>query len=174
MNPFRWPYRAQALAGFLCCMGLLGYALYLQHQMFLDPCPLCILQRIAFMVMAAGFLLAAVHGPVGKLGRSIYAGVVSLGAAAGVSVAGRHLYLQGLPADEVPACSALGLDYMLEAFPLRDVLVKVFTGSGECAKIDWTFLGISMPGWTLVWYVLLSAGFLLVSFRRPKGGVEGS
>lgn len=168
MNPLNWPYRAQAAAGLLACLGLLGYALYAQHVLYLSPCPLCILQRVAFMVMAFGFLLALVHGPTNRPWKLVYAGVVALGAAAGVSVAGRHLYLQSLPADEVPACSSLPLDYMLETFPFRTVIDKVFNGSGECAVVDWAFLGLSMPGWTLVWYIGMAFGFTWVSLRHRR------
>ena len=90
--------------------------------------------------------------------------------AAGVAVAGRHIYLQNLPADEVPACTSLPLDYMLEAFPFRTVVDKVLNGSGECAVVDWTFLGLSMPSWTLVWYLAMGLGFAWVSLRQPRRG----
>lgn len=169
MNPLNWSFRRLCALGLLCCLGLLGFALYAQHRMFLDPCPLCILQRVAFMVMAVGFLGGLLLGP-GGVGR--WATMVSgvLGAAAGVTVAGRHVWLQGLPADQVPACGP-GLNYMLEAFPLADVMRKVFQGSGECAKIDWSFLGISMPGWTLIWYLLLGilVLFAFIRARRATG-----
>ncbi len=169
MNPLNWSFRLVCLMGLLCCLGLLGFALYAQHQMFLDPCPLCILQRVAFMVMAVGFLLGLLFGR-GRLGRWLAAGITVLGAAAGVAIAWRHIWLQGLPSDQVPACGP-GLEYMLNAFPLQDVLAKVFRGSGECAKIDWHFLGISMPGWTLIWYLLLAA--LLLLALRPGQGTRG-
>lgn len=165
MNPLYWPFRLQAGLGLLSCGGLLAYALYAQHQMFLDPCPLCILQRVAFMVMAIGFLAAALHAPRKRWQRGLYAGWVALGAGMGVAVAGRHVWLQSLPADEVPACGP-GLSYMLEAFPWQQVVQKVFAGSGECANIDWSFLGISMPGWTLIWYLLLGVGFALAALIR--------
>lgn len=165
MNPFNWSFRQSCLFGLLCCLGLLGYALYAQHRMFLDPCPLCILQRVAFMLMALGFLLGMIAGGR-RIGRWIAAGIVVLGGGAGVAVAGRHVWLQSLPADQVPACGP-GLQYMLDAFPLQDVLAKVFQGSGECAKIDWSFLGISMPGWTLIWYLLLTA-LVLFGLQRVR------
>lgn len=164
MNPLHWSFRQLCLLGLLCCLGLLGYALYAQHQMFLDPCPLCILQRVAFMVMALGFLCGLLFGGQ-RLGRWMAVAIGVIGAGAGVGVAGRHVWLQSLPADQVPACGP-GLEYMLNAFPLRDVLAKVFQGSGECAKIDWSFLGISMPGWTLIWYVLLAAVLVFAVFRQ--------
>lgn len=166
MNPLNWSFRRLCALGVLCCFGLLAFALYAQHRMFLDPCPLCILQRVAFMVMGAGFLLGLLAGP-GRAGRWAMLVLTVLGGASGLTVAGRHVWLQSLPADQVPACGP-GLNYMLEAFPLADVLRKVFQGSGECAKIDWSFLGISMPGWTLIWYVLLGALAVFAFMRRRQ------
>lgn len=173
MNPLNWSYRQLCGLGLLCCLALLGYALYAQHRMFLDPCPLCILQRVAFMVMALGFLVGLVLGG-GRVLRWIGASLCMLGAGAGVAVAARHVWLQSLPADQVPACGP-GLEYMLNAFPLQEVLAKVFRGSGECAKIDWSFLGISMPGWTLVWYLLLGALTLWALLRAaPRSRADAA
>lgn len=167
MNPLDWSFRQACLAGLICCLGLLGYALYAQHRMFLDPCPLCILQRVAFMGMALGFLFGLAFGGA-RLGRWLAVAVAVVGGSAGVTVAGRHIWLQSLPEDEVPACGP-GLGYMLDAFPMREVLLKVFRGSGECAKIDWSFLGISMPGWTLIWYLLLMG--LALFALRPRSRI---
>jgi disulfide bond formation protein DsbB len=164
-NPLHWPFRGQFAAGFLTCAGLLGYALYVQYHMLMMPCPMCILQRVAFVVMGLFFLVGAVHGP-GRIGRRAYAVLVSLAAAGGAAVAGRHFQIQHLPADEIPLCTGMGLDYMLDAFPLTEVLAKVFAGSGECAKIDWSFLGLSMPGWTFICFVLLAIGALWAGFRK--------
>lgn len=164
MNPLSWPFRVQFFAGVLVCGGLLGYALYAQHQLGLDPCPLCIFQRVVFMVMGLVFLVGALHGPR-RWGRALYAVAVFVVSMVGVGIAGRHVWLQNLPADQVPACGP-GLAYMLEAFPMRKTLDMVFTGSGECANIDWHFLGLSMPAWTLIAYVLLGAGALWAGFRR--------
>ncbi len=149
--------RAWFLTVAVCCAALLGYAIYVQHAMFLDPCPLCIFQRVAFMWIGAVALLAAIHNPAAT-GRWIYAFLVFLGCVAGAVIAGRHVWLQSLPPDQVPDCG-MGLNYMLDTMPFADVLKQVFYGSGECAQIDWTFLGISMPGWTLAWYI----GFALVT-----------
>lgn len=152
MNPFRWSYRVSYLAGFLVCAGLLGFALYAEHVMHMIPCPLCIFQRIAFLVMAVFFLVGAIHGPR-RGGRWVYAVGVMLGAVGGIATAARHLWLQGLPADQVPMCGP-NLGYMMDAFPFAKVLKMVFTGSGECAKLE-PILGVPMPAWTLLWYVLL-------------------
>lgn len=153
------------LAIFLACAALLGYAFYLQHVEYLEPCPLCIFQRIAFFFIAGAALIGAIHGP-GRGGALVYTGLIAAGALAGVGVAGRHLWLQSLPPDQVPACGP-GLEYMVEQFPLSEVLAMVFTGSGSCATIDWSFLGLSMPAWTLIWYLLLLiAGFIALQRAR--------
>ena len=132
----------------------MGYALYAQYQLYLDPCPLCIFQRIAVIGMGIAFLLLAIHNPQPGIARKSYLGLLGISAIAGIVVAGRHVWLQYLPADEVPACGP-GLGYMLDTFPLGDALKMVFEGSGECAGVDWTFVGLSMPEWVLTMIVLL-------------------
>lgn len=136
------------LTGFIICAGLMAYALYAQYQLMLEPCPLCILQRVAVIAIGAFFLLAAAHNPAGAT-RHIYSAFLAASAALGAVVAGRHVWLQNLPEDRVPACGP-GLDYMLNNFPFREALDMVFKGSGECASLDWQFLGVSMPAWVLV------------------------
>lgn len=165
-NPLAWSFRLQCALGALACVALLGYALYLQYVAYLDPCPLCIFQRMAFIGMGAAFVLGAVHGPRSRGGRMVYGVLTALFAAVGIAVAGRHVWLQSLPASEVPSCSSMGLDYMLDTFPLGQVIAKVFTGSGECAAVDWSFLGFGMPAWTLLWYVLLGGWALHAAARR--------
>lgn len=152
------------LAVAVVCAALLGFALYKQHQDFLDPCPLCIIQRVAFMWMGAFALLGALHNPA-RLGQRVYSGFVLLGAACGAAVAGRHVWMQSLPAEQVPECGP-GLNYMLENFPLTEVFRNLFLGSGSCAEVDWTFFGLSMPGWTLLWYLGLGAGTVYFTWRR--------
>jgi disulfide bond formation protein DsbB len=142
------------------CAAMLGYGLYVQHVDFLDPCPLCVLQRLAFIWIGAMALLAFIHNP-GKGGRWLYTILLTLGGVVGSVIAGRHVWLQSLPADEVPECG-MGLNYMLETMPFAEVLSQVFYGSGECAEIDWTLLGISMPGWTLVWFIGLTVVTIVV------------
>jgi disulfide bond formation protein DsbB len=165
MNPFLWTFRQQCLLGAGLCFGFLAYALYVQYGMFMMPCPLCILQRVAFLAMGVGFLLGAATGR--RMGwRKASAVLTALFAALGAGIAGWHLRMQHLPPNEVPSCSGMDIGYMLDAFPLQKVIEKVFTGSGECAVVDWTFLGISMPGWTLVWYVVLGIAVLWAGFRR--------
>jgi len=140
--------RSLNLLGFACCLGLMAYALYAEHVLMLAPCPLCILQRLAVIALGIVFLVAALHGTHGA-GRHVYAALIAVATLAGAAVAGWHVWLQNLPADQVPTCGP-GLDYMLESFPLADVLKMVFSGSGECASVDWQFLGLSMPAWVMI------------------------
>jgi disulfide bond formation protein DsbB len=158
--------RAGYAIGVLVCIGLLAFALYLQYVEQQEPCPMCILQRIAFFAMMAVFVIAALHGPR-RRAAFVYSTIAFLFAAAGAAVAGRQVWLQHLPANQVPACGP-GLEYMLEQFPLREVLGKVLAGSGECAEVGWTFLGLSIAGWSLVWFVLLGVFAIIVAARAPR------
>jgi disulfide bond formation protein DsbB len=147
----------------LACAGMLGYALYVQHIDFVDPCPLCVLQRMVYMWIGVVALMAAVHGP-GRVGRWVYGLAVVAGGTVGLGIAGRHLWLQSLPSDQVPDCG-MGLNYMLDTMPFTDVLREVFYGSGECAEVTWTFLGLSMPGWTFLWYLAFTVGTIFVLLK---------
>lgn len=138
---------------FLACAGLLGYAYYAQYVMHLEPCPLCMLQRLGFMLMALAALAGWIHGPRGGM-RWLYAVVIWAGGIWGAITSGRHVWLQSLPPDQVPECGP-GLGFMIEYFSLGEALREAFTGAGECAEVDWSFLGLSMPAWTLIWYVAL-------------------
>jgi disulfide bond formation protein DsbB len=140
--------RALNVTGLAICAGLLGYAYYSQVYLGLNPCPLCIFQRVGVFAIGVLFLLAALHDPKGW-GASVYALLLALAALITIGVAARHLWIQHLPEGSVPACGAT-LSYMMQIFPLADVVRKVLTGSGECAKVTWTFLGLSMPGWVLL------------------------
>jgi disulfide bond formation protein DsbB len=152
------------LLGFLACVGLLAYAYYAQFVLHLDPCPLCIFQRIGVFALGVVFLLATLHDP-GAFGRRVYAVLLTLAALATVGVALRHLYIQSLPPGAVPACGA-SLDFMLKVFSLSEVLVKVLTGSGECAIVTWQFLGLAMPAWVLISALALGAWGLWANLRR--------
>ena len=152
--PFIPSPRQTNLGIFLLTVVAMLFALWLQYDQHLEPCPLCIFQRVAMMATGAVALLAFLHGPTGA-GRRIYAGLTALATAGGIVVAGRHVWLQQLPPDQVPSCGP-GLDYWLDTFPLFEVVGKVLRGSGECAEIDWIFLGITLPGWTLVVFAVLA------------------
>jgi len=150
----------------VCCASLLGFAYYNQYVDYLDPCPLCIFQRVVFFFMAVFAILAVIHNP-GRVGQRIYAWLIVLSAVVGASIAGRHVWLQSLPPGEVPECGP-GLNYMLENFPITEVLSNVLRGSGSCAEVIWSFMGLSMPNWTLIWYVGLGCVTLWVAYRQVK------
>lgn len=167
MNPFRWSFRAQFLAGFLGCAALIGYAIYTQLYQGLDPCPLCIFQRIAYAALALVFLVGGLHAPRSAGGRRFYGVLVLLAAAAGIGIAGRHVWLQMLPKGTAPACGP-PLSFMRETMGSFDVVRKVLTGTGDCGTVDWTLFGMSMPVWSLIGFVLLAGWGLYAAFRRRK------
>ena len=156
-------------AGALSCAGLMATALYMQHVMRLEPCPLCVFQRIFVIILGVVMLLAAIHNSNG-LGRRIYGGLMVLVGALGVVVAGRHVWLQNLPEDQVPECGP-GLEYMLQAFPLVETLSMVFRGSGECAEVQWTFLSLSIPGWTLLIFIAFTVFGAFIALTRARWAV---
>ncbi len=152
------------LLGFAVCAGLMSFALYAQYQLYLDPCPLCVFQRMAVIAVGIVFLIGAIHNPTGWAGR-VYALLIGFVAADGAGVAGRHVWLQNLPPGEVPSCGP-GFDYIMESFPLSEALSMIFQGSGECAEVHWQFLGLSMPGWTLICFVGLGVFGVWNNLRR--------
>lgn len=158
-------FRLRFLLGFVACAALIGFALFSQHQWHLNPCPLCIFQRIAFAALGLVFLLGAAFAPRGVNGRRAWGVLALIPALTGIGIAGRHVWLTHLPPDQVPSCGP-PLDFMMEASPLADVVKQVLTGSGECAKVDWHFLGMSMPAWSLSWFVLLTLWIAISAFRR--------
>jgi protein dithiol:quinone oxidoreductase len=159
--------------GVALCLGLLGYAWYAQAVLQLEPCPLCIFQRVGVAVIGALFLLAALHHPR-PWGARVYGVLLVLAAFATMAVAARHLWIQHLPEGAVPACGAT-LSYMLEVFPVSDVVRKVLTGSGECARVTWTMLGVTMPGWVLLATAALGVLGAYANFsgrRAPAAGQD--
>lgn len=162
-------HRAVAnLAAAAVCFALFGYAVYSQYQLGLQPCPLCIFQRIGMLALGTAFLLAALLAiPRARLAGYLSVLLVMLAAGGAAGVAGRHVYIQSQPPGSVPACGA-DLAFLYDTFPLVDVVRKVLSGSGECSKVDWTFLGISMPGWVLAWALALGAIGVLVNWPRGR------
>ena len=152
------------LAAFLVCAALMATALTMQYALKLEPCPLCIFQRVFVMALGGIALVAAIHDP-GLAGRRVYGVLIVVFGVLGMIVAGRPVRLQSLPADQVPECGP-GLEYMLNAFPLTEALSLVFRGSGECADVQWVFLGLTIPGWTLVIFTAFTIfGSLLIATR---------
>ncbi|MFC5569916.1 disulfide bond formation protein B [Lysobacter yangpyeongensis] len=167
MNPFRASFRIQFLLGFLACAALLGYAFHTQFRDVnpLEPCPLCIFQRIAFFALGIVFLLGALHGPVKAGWRRVYGVLALIAGGAGIAVASRHVWITLQPPGSVPSCGA-PFEFMRQTMGPLKLIQKVMTGSGECAKVDWTFLGMSMPAWSLVCLVLLTVWGAYAAFRR--------
>jgi disulfide bond formation protein DsbB len=166
LNPFAWSFRLQMLFGFLVCAALLAYAVFAQYGQLFEPCPLCIFQRVAMAAVGLVGLIGALHGPKGRFVRAAYGVSAFLMAAIGAGLAGRHVWLQHLPADQVPACGP-GLSYLVQIMPSwLDLIAKVLKGSGECAEVNWTLWGFSMPEWTLLCFVLLGVGALGAGFRK--------
>ena len=151
--------------GFALCVALTAMALWLQHVEGLEPCPLCVLQRGAVIVVGIVMLAGALHDPATP-GRRVYGALTAVGAVAGGAVAGRHVWLQSLPPGEAPECGP-GLEYMLGTFPLTEVIEMVLRGSGECAEVQWTFLSLSIPQWTLLMFAAFAAFGLWLCFTLP-------
>ncbi|MBK7541808.1 MAG: disulfide bond formation protein B [Candidatus Competibacteraceae bacterium] len=152
--------------GFLICALALGYAYYAQYGQGIAPCPLCILQRLALLAVGLALLAAAVHNPR-DTGAKVYGVLIDLAATVGMAIAARHVWLQQLPPDQAPRCGPT-LEYMLRTFPLGETLREVLTGSGECAKVDWALLGISMPVWNLLLFISLGTIGLLGNWRLRR------
>ncbi len=150
--------------GALACAALMAYALYAQHVLGLTPCPLCIFQRVAVITVGAIFLIAALHDP-GRVGARIYGVLILIAAAGGIGIASRHIWIQAQPPGTVAACGA-DLDFLMDIMPITEVVTKVLTGSGECGKVDWQFVGLSMPWWVLISLAALAAWGALGNFRR--------
>lgn len=158
------------LLGFLACAGMMGFALYAEYILFLDPCPLCVFQRVAVIVLGLVFLAAAIQDPRGW-GRYVYAVLIGLAALGGIGVAAWHVRMQSLPPDEVPTCGP-GLDYILENNSFGEALSIVFAGSGSCADVVWQFLGLSMPAWVIVCLVVLGGMGLFAALRTPTAAAS--
>jgi len=152
------------LAGFLACAGMMGFALYAQYVLLLDPCPLCVFQRIATISLGVVFLLAFLHNP-GNVGSKVYAALVTVTAGFGVGVATWHVRLQNMPTDEVPSCGP-GFEYIMDNFALFDALSLIFKGSGECADVVWRLLGLSMPSWVIIGLGGLGIAGIWNNFRK--------
>jgi protein dithiol:quinone oxidoreductase len=158
----RWLY----LGGALFAGGLMAFGLFLQYVEHQDPCPLCMVQRVIFIVILALFTLTALHNPK-RTGQRIYTALIVLFSLGGVGVASRHIWIQSLPKDQVPACGP-GLDYMLDNFPMAEVLKELMHGSGECAVKGWTFLTLGIPQWSLLCYLVLGAWAVLIMLTAKK------
>lgn len=152
----------------VACASLMAYGIFwLQGELGLEPCPMCILQRIALISIGVTALVAAIHGPR-DWGVKVYCGLIMLFAVAGGGVSIRHSYVQHFP----PKSSTCGsdLDFIMGNFPLVQALPKIFAGTGSCSVIEWRFLGLTIPEWTLVWFVIFFAvaTWALITTRRAR------
>ena len=155
------------LAVFFACLSLLGFGLYLEHAQGIEPCPLCAFQRMCYIAITIITLVAAIHNADSWM-RYIYSGLTLIASLIGVGIAGRQVWLQHLPADQVPACGP-GLEYMMEVFPFMEAMQMIISGSGECAEVHWTFLSLSIAEWSLICFSLIFIATILVTFIfKPK------
>ena len=157
-------FRLLSLLPFLACAGLLAYALYVEHVMFLMPCNLCILQRVVFFAIGVLFLLGSFK-PVMYWGRKLMGLALVITTAIGIGIAGRHVWMQGLPPELVPDCGP-SLQMMMENSSIWHAVSSVLTASGNCAEIQWEFLGMSMPTWTLICFIGLFIYTLIWTFIK--------
>lgn len=161
-------FRSACIIAAVLCAGLLGFGYFLQYVIGLNPCPLCLVQRGFYFGVLGVCVLGAIHAPRG-IGTKVYGLLGLLSAMGGIVTAGRQVWLQNLPADKVPECGP-DLYYMIENFPLAQTIANLFKGSGECAVVDWTFVGLSIAEWSLVWFAALAAGSVWVMLREHPGG----
>ena len=146
-------------------VSMLFAVYYLEGVLFLEPCPLCMVDRAILVVIAVISAIALIHNAQGIM-RCLYTTLSALFSLIGIAVAARHIWLQNLPPDQVPECGP-DLNYMLEVFPLGDVIKRIFTGSGECAEVSWTFLGMTIPQQTLILFIVLLIMVIFAHFQRP-------
>ncbi|MFN3579774.1 MAG: disulfide bond formation protein B [Pseudomonas sp.] len=158
------------LLALIACVTLMAIALYMEHVLGLEPCPLCIIQRVLVIVIGLVCLAAVLHNPLPatgldrRLAARFYALGVTLFAMAGAAVAGRQVWLQHQPADQLPSCLP-SLDYMMDVLPLQEMLSLLFSGTADCAKVDWTFMGLSIAEGTLLAFIGFSLFGLIQLFR---------
>ncbi len=165
MNPFRWSFRTQFLLGFLACAAVVAYAIWTQLYGGLEPCNLCIFQRVAFAGLALVFLVGGLHAPRAAAGRRAYGIAGFIAAGVGIGIAGRHVWVQSLPADLVPSCGP-PLSFLRETMGPFEAIRKVLTASGSCGNVDWTFLGLAMPAWSLICFVAFALWAIYAGLGR--------
>ncbi|MCK5902921.1 MAG: disulfide bond formation protein B [Cocleimonas sp.] len=152
--------RPAFIIGFMMTVALMATALFFQYALDLDPCPLCVLQRIIVITLGVIFFIGLIHNPDNTLVKRLYGQIIATSSIAGLAIAGRHTWLQHLPKDQAPECGA-GLDFWIKTLPPNEVLEKIFEGTGECATVVWRFAGLSIPEWSLVVFT----GFLIYGIK---------
>ena len=158
--------RLMNLYVFLFCCTMMGIAYYMQYSMHLEPCPLCIMQRVFFTAAGLVGLAGFIHNP-GARGIKVYGITTAVLAVAGSGFALRQIWLQHLPKDQVPACGP-SLSYMLQEFPLAETLKVMFSGDGNCAEIAWVdpVIGLGIPEWAIVGFAMIAAVGIYQTLRK--------
>ncbi len=146
--------------GFIITLAIIATAFFFQYVLLLEPCPLCILERIIVITLSVIFLIGLLHNPKHSLVRRLYGQILSTASLAGLAVAGRHTWLQHLPKEQSPECGE-GLNYWINTLPLNEVIEKIFAGAGDCVEVVWTFSGFSIAEWSLIVFT----GFFLYGIR---------
>ncbi len=152
-------------AGAALCFAMLGFGYYLQFVQGLEPCVLCIFQRLAILGLGIAFALAAFHNPRGP-GRWVYGALIGGAASVGVALAGRHVWLQNLSPEDKAACGAGDWNYLMDVFGFTGTFARAWQGTGDCTEVAWQFLGLTIPGWTLVCLLLLGGLGLVRNWMR--------
>lgn len=159
-------YRLLNLYGFMLCIGSLLFAIfYLEKILYLDPCPLCVLDRVVLVALGAVFFIAFLHNPR-SLFAKVYGTICVILCLVGILLSGRHIWLQNLPKDQVPECGP-DIYYMIDTLPIFEVLKSILSGSGSCADISWTFLGLTIPQQTLLLFIILMI-LTFIQLLRPQ------
>ncbi len=156
----RWGNALGSAASF----GMLGFGFYLQYVKDLQPCPLCMIQRVFFVLTGVVFLAAAIHHPVRRWGAHLYGALTAVFALAGAAVAVRHIWIQHTPEALRPACSP-GWEFLLDTFGPLESIKRMLHGSGECGRVDWTFLTLSIPEWALIGFLAFAVYGVVLSFK---------
>ena len=161
--PFSPRLRLAAIA--LVSLGLLGFGAILQQWKHIEPCPMCIMQRYAFLAVGVIALVGALQNPA-RMGQKIYSVLIVLAAGTGLGIGARQSWLQWFP----PKFMECGpdLEYLLNSFPLGQALPKIFAGSGDCSQVDWTFLGLSIANWAVIWFAIFIVAAVTVLLQRKR------
>jgi disulfide bond formation protein DsbB len=143
-----------SMTGFITCVALLAAAYYFEFALEMEPCPLCIMQRVAILMVALGCLVSffLTERPIALF---ITSGWTLLSSFFGIYLTHHHNWLQNLPADQVPSCGP-SLEYMLDAFPIMEVVTVLLRGNGNCAEVSWSFAGLSMPGLLMIFFIVFA------------------
>lgn len=159
--------RTTNFLGFAACAAMLGFGYFLQYVQGLEPCPMCILQRIAIFFTGCVFLVAALHNPR-DWGAKVYGVLLALTIGIGAAFSIRHIWLQYFISEDSALACGMSYDYMMEVFSPFEALTMILRGTGDCAEIVWTFLGLSIPSWTLICFLILGAVGVARNWMRAE------